>query len=494
MRIRLFAMATGVALAITSTAAAQPRKPVPAAAPVVPVGPKSLSQSLTGEAKAAYDAAKLLVGDGDFAGAAIKFRAAFDQSSDARLLWNIAACEKSRRHYARTMALVREYLDTGKDLLTDADRREARALLDAIESFTVRMTIVVKEPGAEVYVDDDRVGTSPLEAPVTVDIGQRRITAKKPGFRDATQQVPVGGSAAARVELALEPDVHDGKLTVTTQPDARIAIDGKVVATGRFEGKLHSGGHTLRVESDGMRSYQSEVVLADDENRSVDVPLEKELAPPPAAATGPSFELGLSAGPGVKLHGDQPWMNTLRFDIGARLGWAVNLGVYGEYGTIDASGSCGTDAHGAFPTGSLDLSVRNSFQSCTFAKAGLELIVHFLPAHAIDPWIAFEPGGRLTFYDLASFDPLNGATSHTSTSLPALDLGGRIGVDWHPARSFRPWAVGPFGSVVYTVIANENPATNAGDDTTSPPALHNAGINSVQYFSVLFGLRSSLAF
>ena len=47
---------------------------------------------------------------------------------------------------------------------------------------------------------------------------------------------------------------------------------------------------------------------------------------------------------------------------------------------------------------------------------------------------------------------------------------------------------------MYTVIANENPATNAGDDTTSPPALHNAGINSVQYFSVLFGLRSSLAF
>jgi hypothetical protein len=486
-------MAIGVTLASSPSASAQPAKPG-AAAPLAPGAPKPLSQSLTGEAKAAYDAAKLLLGDGDFAGAAIKFRAAYDQSGDARLLWNIAACEKSQRHYARTMTLVREYLDTGKDLLTDADRREGRALLDAIASFTVRLTVVVKEPGAEIDVDDERVGTSPLEGPVTVDIGQRKITAKKAGFRDATQQVPVGGSAAARVELTLQPDVHDGRLTVTSQPDARIAIDGKVVANGRFEGKLRSGGHTLRVEADGMRAYQSEVVLADDENRSVDVPRERLSLQTPAAPTGPSFDLGLSGGPGVKLHGDQPWMNTVRLDVGLRLGWPVSLGFYAEYGVIDASGTCGTDAHGASPTQPLDLSVRNSFQSCTFAKAGLELTVHILPAHAIDPWIAVEPGARMTFYDFTSFDPLGGGTSKTSSSLPALDLGGRAGVDWHPVRTFRPWALGLYGSLVYTAIANENPATNAGNDSTAPPALHNGGISPVQYFSLFFGVRSSLTF
>jgi len=493
MRFRLCAMAIGVAMASAPAAAAQPAKPPPTA-PLAAGAPRPLSQSLTGEAKAAYDAAKLLLGDGDFAGAAIKFRAAYDQAGDARLLWNIAACEKSQRHYARTMALVREYLDTGKDLLTDADRREGRALLDAIESFTVRLTVVVKEPGAEIYVDDERVGTSPLEGPVTVDIGQRRLTVKKAGFRDATQQVPVGGSAAAKVEITLQPDIHDGRLTVTSQPDARIAIDGKVVANGRFEGKLRSGGHTLRVEADGMRPYQSEVVLADDENRSVDVPLEKLLVQAPGATTGPAFELGLSGGPGVKLRADDPWMNTVRLDVGLRLGWPVNLGVYAEYGVIDASGTCGTDAHAASPTQRLDLSVRNSFQSCTFAKAGLQLAIHFLPAHAIDPWIAVEPGARLTFYDFTSFDPLSASTSHSSSSLPALDVGGRVGVDWHPVRSFRPFALGLYGSLVYTAIANENPATNAGNDTAAPPALHNGGINPVQYFSLFFGLRSSLTF
>jgi hypothetical protein len=496
MRHRLLCATTVTMItALASVAAAQPRRPPspPTAAASTP-GIKSLAQTLTGDAKAAYDAAKLLVGDGDFAGAAIKFQAAYDQSSDARLLWNIAACEKSQRHYAKTMALVRRYLDSGGPLLTDADRSEAKSLIDAIESFTVRLTVTVSEAGAEVFVDDERVGTSPLAQPITVDIGQRRITAKKAGFADATQTVPVGGSAAADVSLTLSAEVHEGHLTVTSQPDARITIDGKAVGTGKFDGKLHSGGHTLRVEADGMHPYQSEVALADDENRSIDVPLEKVVLPAAPVDMAPGVEIGITGGPGVKLHGDHPWMTTVQADIGLRLGWVANFGVFAEYAAIDASGVCGTDAHGPNPTAALDLSVRSSFHSCQYLKAGLQLLIHFLPAHAIDPWIAVQPAGRLTFYDFSSFDPLGGSTSHTVTRLPAFDVGGRVGVDWHPVGSFRPWAVGVYGGLVYTPIANESPATNSGNDANAPPATHDAGITSVHYWSGMFGLRTSLSF
>src|SRR5262249_14404636 len=120
-----------VLFVVPRPASAQARRPSSAPSAGAAGAPKPLAQTLTREAKAPSDAAKLLVGDGDNAGAAIKFKAAFDLSGDARLLWNIAACEKNQRHYARTMALLREYLDTGKDLLPDADRREARALIDA---------------------------------------------------------------------------------------------------------------------------------------------------------------------------------------------------------------------------------------------------------------------------------------------------------------------------------------------------------------------------
>jgi hypothetical protein len=412
---------------VAAVASAQPRKkPGPAGAPAppaaastaAPAGPRPLAQTLTGDAKAAYDAAKLLVGDGDFAGAEIKFKGAYDLSSDPRLLWNIAACEKNQRHYARTIALLRQYLDTGKDLLTDADRHEARALLDAMASFTVKLTVGVSEPGADVFVDDEPVGTSPLDKPVMVDIGSRKITVKKAGFKDATQQVQVGSSSDAKVDVKLEAEVHQGRLSVSSQADARISIDGQVVGTGSYQGRLKSGGHTLRVEADGMRAYQSEVVLADDENRSIDVPLEKIYVPPPPPDSGPSFEVGVSGGPGVKMHADNPWMMTGRVDVGWRPGWPTNLGLYAEYATIDATNTCGTDLHGPAPAQPLDLQLRSSFQSCAYAKAGIELVVHVLPAHAFDPWIAFEPGARLSLYDYVTFDPLSGHSAHNTDTLP----------------------------------------------------------------------------
>jgi PEGA domain len=511
MRDGLLAIACACACvmmpALMPTAArAQPKKPASASAapppPSAPPGPKPLSQALAGDAKADYDAGKLLIGDGDFVGAEVKFRSAYDRSSDPRLLWNIAACEKNQRHYARTLTLLRQYMADGGALLTDADRAEAKALVDTIESLTVNLTITVSEAGASVTVDDETVGTSPLPGPLVVDIGSRKIVVKKTGFKDFSQTVPIGGSAEAHVEVALLAEVHEGKLSVTTLAGAAIFIDGQRVGVGHFEDELKSGGHTLRVEAAGMHPYQSEVTIADDENRSVDVPLEKEYVPPPPEDKGPGFEVGLQYGPGVKLHGDQPLEQMVRVDVGWRPGWSTNLGLYLEFGDIAASGVCGTSMHGPSPSTPTDLDLRYSFQSCTYAKAGFQIAVHLLPAHRFDPWLAFEPGFRLTFFQYRHFDPLGEQqdVSNDGGPTPALDLGLRVGLDWHPVASYRPWAIGPYASVVVTPLANENPANNnngnnnGGNNDLQPGNNDNGNNGPASYVSLFFGLRTSLAF
>jgi hypothetical protein len=432
----------------------------------------------------------------------VKFRSAYQRSTDPRLLWNVAACEKNQRHYARTLTLLRQYVGDGGALLTDADRAEAKALVDTIEALTVKLTITVSEAGAGVTIDDESVGTSPLPAPLVVDIGTRKIVVKKTGFKDFSQAVPVGGSAVAQVDVALLAEVHQGKLSVTTVAGAALFIDGQRVGAGHFEGALKSGGHTLRVEAEGMHPYQSEVTIADDENRSVDVPLEKEYVPPPPEDKGPGFELGLQYGPGVKLHGDQPWEQMVRVDVGWRPGWATNLGLYVEFGDIAASGVCGTSMHGPSPATPTDLDVRYSFQSCLYAKAGFQIAVHLLPAHRFDPWVAFEPGFRLTFFHYRQFDPLGEPPSGSGGSgpTPGLDLGVRVGLDWHPVAAYRPWAIGPYASLVVTPAANENPANNNNSNNTGgsndlQPGNNNSNSSGpASYLSLLFGLRTSLTF
>jgi hypothetical protein len=496
----LTSMGAGVARAQPRPAPTAKAAPAPAAAPASAPAPKPLAETLTGDAKSDYDAGKLLVGDGDFAGAEVKFRSAYDRSSDPRLLWNVAACEKGQRHYARTLALVKQYLATGGAVLTDADRAEARALVDTIETLTVKLTLAVSEPGADVTVDDQSVGTSPLPAPLVVDIGSRKIGVKKAGFKDFTQTVPVGGSAEVRIDVTLLPEVHEGQLTVTTAPGATIFIDGQSVGVGRYAGKLRSGGHTLRVEAQGMHPYQSDVSIADDENRSIDVPLERQQdVPLPPPEHGPTFIVGVQYGPGIKLNGDNPWEQMVRLDVAWRPRY-LDLGLLFEAGSLDASGLCGTNVHGPAPSSPTDIAVRYSYSSCKYLKAGFVFAVHVLPAHAFDPWIAFEPAFRLGFYTYRQYDPLGEQPTSTvdSSPTPALDLGLRIGLDWHPVDTYRAWAFGPYAGLVYTPVAEEDPphatggSNGQGNGDLQPPS--NDGDGPAHYLSIVFGLRTSLSY
>ena len=240
---------------------------------------KTLSESLKGPAKADFDAASLLAGDKDFAGALVKFQSAYDTSKDPRLLWNIVVCQKNLRHYAKAVAVLRRYLDEGASVLPEQDKKDARDVIATIEPFTTSVTITVNEPGASVFVDEELVGTSPLPGPVALDIGERRLRVEKEGFTRYEHALVVGGSAQATTTVTLEREVRQGKLVVEPPPGATVFVDDKAVGQGKVELTLSAGGHQLRVTAKGMRPYQSEVVLEDKATRQVSVSLEAEAPP-----------------------------------------------------------------------------------------------------------------------------------------------------------------------------------------------------------------------
>lgn len=237
---------------------------------------KSLAETLTGDAKRDNQTGKLLANDGDYTGAALKFQSAYDQSHDARLLWNIAFCEKQLRHYARVLGLLRRYEAEGGALLSARDRKEAHELAIALEPFTTTVKITASEDGAEIFVDGERVGLSPLEAPYRVDIGTHQIRATKLGFLEAAVSVPVGGGVDLPIALHLQKEIHEGTIAVHAPAGATIAIDDQPVGVGSVERVVPSGGHQLRVQAAGMRPYQSEIVVRDNETRSLDLTLERE--------------------------------------------------------------------------------------------------------------------------------------------------------------------------------------------------------------------------
>jgi tetratricopeptide (TPR) repeat protein len=238
--------------------------------------PPPLSESLTGTAKTDYDSGKVLYEDGDYAGALVKFQSAYELSGDARLLWNVAACEKSLRHYAAVLDLLAEYRRLAQ--LTEEERGQVDSLMGTLGPLVSGMTVQGAPAGAEVYVDDRLRGVLPLDKPILLDLGERRVRVQRDGYEAHTETLQVRGANQITVQAALRPlqQATESTLSVQADADARIFVDERLVGTGTFHGNIEPGLHGIRVEAPGRRTHHSEVTLEPGRERSLDIRLARE--------------------------------------------------------------------------------------------------------------------------------------------------------------------------------------------------------------------------
>jgi hypothetical protein len=235
-----------------------------------------LSQSLAGPAREAFDAAQVLVNNDDYAGAYAKFGQAYDASKDPRLLFNMAVCARNMRDYARMQNLLTRYVSDAADSMSAEDRASVQSALGAIRTLVGKVSLSVNEPDATVSVDDELVGKAPLPAPLVLNLGKHKISASKDGFRGAEQTLDVAGGSDAALTLTLVAQSRGGHLSVVSDDRATVAVDGRPVGTGRFDGVLAGGPHALSVSEPGKVTYHAQVDLRDGETRTLDVALEDE--------------------------------------------------------------------------------------------------------------------------------------------------------------------------------------------------------------------------
>ncbi|MEO7035201.1 MAG: PEGA domain-containing protein [Polyangiaceae bacterium] len=240
-----------------------------------------LSQSLSGEAKSAYESGKLLVDDGDFAGALTKFKRSYDVSKDARLLWNMAVCEKELRHYARAATLVSRYLKEGGALISVEQRHSATDTQNALRAFYSTVKLSGVRDGATVLVDGVAVGGTPLAEPLLLDLGTRRLRVEAPGYEPFEKSIDVSGNNQLEVPVVLAPAAVAGvvppRLSVTSGGERDIvSVDAKVVGSRHWEGVLAVGEHTVRVTAAHKKPYEIQLQLSAGSSRSLQIALEDE--------------------------------------------------------------------------------------------------------------------------------------------------------------------------------------------------------------------------
>jgi tetratricopeptide (TPR) repeat protein len=236
------------------------------------------------EAASRFQRGVTLYSQGDYQGALLEFRRAYEITPNGSVLYNIAETEYQLRDYASALTTFERYLVEAGN--TDAHRVEVETNIIELRSHVGRLTINTIPRGAEVSVDDRVVGKTPFDSPVVVGVGHVRVTATMPGRTPASREVEVAAQDDLTVLLQLAPlplakaaPPHAPAVTLVDAAPARAGGGSSLRSAGWITaGVLGAGaiamgllaiheGATLKSERDAYQDDMSAQYASDKRSR-----------------------------------------------------------------------------------------------------------------------------------------------------------------------------------------------------------------------------------
>jgi len=147
-----------------------------------------------------------LYDENDFTNALIEFRRAYEIAQDYHVLYNVAQTCYQMQNYACALDAFTRYLNDGGSAVARERRTYVDKEISKLKTRVAQVRVVVNVPGADVSVDDEKVGTSPLSHPITVSQGKRKITASVDGRPAATKTIEVAGGDSTSINLDIESE------------------------------------------------------------------------------------------------------------------------------------------------------------------------------------------------------------------------------------------------------------------------------------------------
>ena len=123
--------------------------------------------------------------------------------------------------------------------------------------------------GSDIYVDDEFVGKTPCT--VNPLIGIRRITVSHDGYKTDTRVIQVSETESSQIDVKLT-DIID--VTIKSDPDAKIFVDGKDVGKTPWRGSLISGEYAVKLQASGYNPLEKKIKV-DERNTSYSFKLSK---------------------------------------------------------------------------------------------------------------------------------------------------------------------------------------------------------------------------
>jgi tetratricopeptide (TPR) repeat protein len=153
-----------------------------------------------------FDRGVVLYGETDYAGALAEFRKAYALAPNPAVLFNVGQAEYQLRDYAGALVTFRRFLADASP--SSPQRDDAEGNLDVLRTRVGRIGIGTVPPGADVTVDDQPAGKTPLAEHRLVSVGHRKVTASLAGRMSVTRYVDVAAEDDLSVTLELPPGLE----------------------------------------------------------------------------------------------------------------------------------------------------------------------------------------------------------------------------------------------------------------------------------------------
>ncbi len=155
------------------------------------------------EASAHFKQGVELFREGAYRAALVELQRANEIAPDFRVLFNIGQTLLALNEYVEAIKAFESYLVQGGSQVEASRREEVERDLAGLRKRVATLAITVNEGGADVFVDNELIGKSPLGGTVPVSVGRHRVLAQTAAGGTASQVVDVAGGDLTEINLVL---------------------------------------------------------------------------------------------------------------------------------------------------------------------------------------------------------------------------------------------------------------------------------------------------
>lgn len=219
----------------------------------------SVASAQEGDARAEagerFERGLALFDEGRYDAALAELEHAYRIAPAYAVLFNIAQVHARLGHAVQAVDAYERYLREGGDRIAVDRRREVEGELELQRARIAWLMVEANVEGANVTLDGDLVGRTPLSAPLRVSEGDRLVTVAAPGHEAEPRRVRLAGGVTETVRFELrETGSLRGTIAVVSRlRDVEIAIDGEVVGRTPLDATISvsPGLHEVRASRPG---------------------------------------------------------------------------------------------------------------------------------------------------------------------------------------------------------------------------------------------------